>query len=143
VGALRRGRRAQRGGPAKVLVGARPDGLRPKGASESDARLGYGVDRASIYGWVGMGHSTLRDSQHWNNLVSLNVLYKRAGHIGKLVRLYATLEFESKYNNLILIKLLETILIRKPALLDMYEQYAIKIYIYYTYVVHVFVRLAP
>jgi hypothetical protein len=44
-----------------------------------------------------------------------------------------------KYNNLLLIKPQETVLIRKPALLDMYELYAIEIHIYYTYVVCAFV----
>jgi hypothetical protein len=48
-----------------------------------------------------------------------------------------------KYNNLPLIKLLETILIGKPALLDMYEQYVIEIHIYYTYVVHASVPSLP
>ena len=74
--------------------------------------------------------------------VSSNVSYKRVDHICELITFTPTLHFKIEYNNLLLIKPLETILIRKPALLDMYEQYAIEIHIYYMYVVHVFVQFA-
>src|SRR6266516_3769627 len=75
-------------------------------------------------------------------VVYVNVSDKQVDRICEWIALYTLWHFESKYNNLPLIKPLETILIRKPASLDMYEQYVIEIYIYYTYVVHVFVQLA-
>jgi hypothetical protein len=75
------------------------------------------------------------------SLPLVNVSDKPMDRASEWIALTRTDRFESQYNNLLLIKPLYTILIRKPTLLDTYGLYAIEIRIYYRSVVRVFVQL--